>query len=83
VAGCKGQPEGNPVGHTDPLEGSSGSPAGRMDPGQDSFAEVEHTAHMGLRQVQGQQRALRQELRQRPCAHHRSHLQSCVNIYKK
>ncbi len=74
-AGRKDRPEGNPVGHMGPQEGSSGSPAERMDPGQDSFAEAERIAHMGLQQVQGQRRALRQQLGQQLCARHQNHLQ--------
>ena len=82
-AGRKDRPEGNPVGHMGPQEGSSGSPAERMDLGQDSFAEAEHIAHMGLQQVQGRRRALRQQLGQQLCARHQNHLQSVISIRQK
>lgn len=83
VAGRKDRPEGSPVGHMDPQEGSSGSPAERMDLGQDSFAEAEHIAHMGLQQVQGRRRALRQQLGQQLCARRQNHLQSVISIRQK
>ena len=82
-AGRKDRPEGNPVEHRDRLEGSSGSPAGHMDPGQDSFAEAGRTAHMGLRLGQAQLQVLRQQLGQQLCARHQSRLQSVVSIQKR
>lgn len=88
-AGRKGQPEGSPVEHKDPLAGNpdghrgplEDSLAGRMGLGEGSSAEARRTAHMGPRRARVQVlRRVRQREQLQPCARHQSHLQPYVNI---